>query len=201
MNHFSRAISSNGLVSISQKPCSDNEHDPTDQDSRTSFPDKAPQSLPRGPVWRQDEQAGLSFALKLTAAGVRAITVDDSSASDAMEAAADACRSPPLTRKSSSGLLPKFLQRGPMPIFAPRWHEAGTGPRIASARLWRNARRTDRGDGLASAYHPRGAYWVAQSWLYGDYRPIRQGAGTVQFTHSLALISPARNPAGDCPMF
>jgi hypothetical protein len=36
------------------------------------------------PVWRQDEQAGLSFALKLTAAGARAIAIDDSSASDAM---------------------------------------------------------------------------------------------------------------------
>jgi hypothetical protein len=33
------------------------------------------------PVWRQDEQAGLSFALKLTAAGARAIAIDDSSAS------------------------------------------------------------------------------------------------------------------------
>jgi hypothetical protein len=33
-------------------------------------------------VWRQDEQAGLSFALKLTAAGVRAIAIDDRSASD-----------------------------------------------------------------------------------------------------------------------
>jgi hypothetical protein len=39
---------------------------------------------PGGPVWRQDEQAGLSFALKLTAAGARAIAIDDSSALDAM---------------------------------------------------------------------------------------------------------------------
>jgi hypothetical protein len=37
---------------------------------------------PGAPVWRQDEQAGLSFALKLTAAGVRAIAIDDRSASD-----------------------------------------------------------------------------------------------------------------------
>jgi hypothetical protein len=37
---------------------------------------------PGVPVWRQDEQAGLSFALKLTAAGVRAIAVDDGSASN-----------------------------------------------------------------------------------------------------------------------
>jgi hypothetical protein len=38
---------------------------------------------PGAPVWRQDEQAGLSFALKLTAAGIRAVAADDSSASDA----------------------------------------------------------------------------------------------------------------------
>jgi hypothetical protein len=37
---------------------------------------------PGAPVWRQDEQVGLSFALKLTAAGVRAIATDDRSASD-----------------------------------------------------------------------------------------------------------------------
>jgi Protein of unknown function (DUF3489) len=34
------------------------------------------------PVWRQDEKVGHTFALKLTAAGVRAIAIDDSSASD-----------------------------------------------------------------------------------------------------------------------
>jgi hypothetical protein len=34
------------------------------------------------PVWRRDEQIGESYALKLTAAGARAIAVDDGSASD-----------------------------------------------------------------------------------------------------------------------
>jgi uncharacterized protein DUF3489 len=38
---------------------------------------------PGAPVWRQDEQAGLSFALKLTAAGAKAIVINDNSASDA----------------------------------------------------------------------------------------------------------------------
>jgi hypothetical protein len=37
---------------------------------------------PGAPVWRQDEQTGQSFALKLTTAGVRAIAIDDRSASD-----------------------------------------------------------------------------------------------------------------------
>jgi hypothetical protein len=37
---------------------------------------------PGTPVWRRDEQAGQSYALKLTAAGARAIVIDDDSASD-----------------------------------------------------------------------------------------------------------------------
>jgi hypothetical protein len=37
---------------------------------------------PGAPVWRQDEGAGQSYALKLTAAGVKAIPVGDHSASD-----------------------------------------------------------------------------------------------------------------------
>jgi hypothetical protein len=40
---------------------------------------------PGAPVWRRDEQGGLSYALKLTAAGVRAIAIDDRSASDTRE--------------------------------------------------------------------------------------------------------------------
>jgi len=37
---------------------------------------------PGAPVWRQDEQAGLRVALKITAAGLRAIAVEDRSALD-----------------------------------------------------------------------------------------------------------------------
>ena len=37
---------------------------------------------PGTPVWRRDEQAGESYALKLTAAGARAIAIDYGSASD-----------------------------------------------------------------------------------------------------------------------
>src|ERR1700722_15154235 len=37
---------------------------------------------PRAPVWRQDERAEQSYALKLTAAGLRAIAADNRPASD-----------------------------------------------------------------------------------------------------------------------
>jgi hypothetical protein len=40
-------------------------------------------------VWRRDEQGGQSYALKLTAAGTRAIAIDDSSASDATSEGTD----------------------------------------------------------------------------------------------------------------
>jgi hypothetical protein len=43
---------------------------------------KEVKAKPGAPVWRQDERAGQSFALKLTAAGVRAIPADIRSASD-----------------------------------------------------------------------------------------------------------------------
>jgi uncharacterized protein DUF3489 len=44
---------------------------------------------PGAPVWRRDEQGGQSYALKLTAAGTRAIAIDDSSASDATSEGTD----------------------------------------------------------------------------------------------------------------
>ena len=47
------------------------------------------------PVWRRDEQAGQSYALRLTAAGAKAIAVDEGSASDeAGKTVASARRAP-----------------------------------------------------------------------------------------------------------
>ena len=40
---------------------------------------KEGKAKPGAPVWRRDEQAGQSFSLKLTAAGAKAIAIDDSS--------------------------------------------------------------------------------------------------------------------------
>jgi hypothetical protein len=42
VDRFSRAIHRMACSYFAIEPCSDNEHDPTDQDSRTSFPDKDP---------------------------------------------------------------------------------------------------------------------------------------------------------------
>jgi ribosomal protein L18 len=43
---------------------------------------KEVKAKPGAPVWWRDEQTGQSYALKLTAAGARAIAIDDTSASD-----------------------------------------------------------------------------------------------------------------------
>jgi len=39
---------------------------------------------PGAPVWRRDDEAGQSYALKLTAAGAKAIAVDEATASESM---------------------------------------------------------------------------------------------------------------------
>ena len=123
-------------------------------------------------MWRQDEQAGQSYTLKLTAAGARAIAIATGSASEATSEATD----PRLQVTTTGSEVVKATATHRKPVRAPRRHEAGAGPRIASARLWRNPRRTDCGDGLASAYHARCAYGTAQARLRGDDRPTRQGA-------------------------
>ena len=83
---------------------------------------------PEAPVWRRDEQGGQSFALKLTAAGVRAIAMQQLGFGRQRGKAqtAEACRSLHPTRKSFSRLLPKFQQREPRarlrPEAARSWH-------------------------------------------------------------------------------
>ena len=71
---------------------------------------------PGAPVWRQDEQAGLSFALKLTGAGVRAIADDDRAASDdsgefAQVAAADS----EIIRETATEVLTTYAARPSAP--------------------------------------------------------------------------------------
>jgi hypothetical protein len=125
---------------------------------------------PGTPVWRKDAQTGQSFALKLTAAGVRAIAIDNGSVWDDMRddnsehgpvaAANSEVIRQPTAEVPTTGLRTTFR--------APRWNETRASTRIASARLWRDAGRTDRRDGLASAYHARRTDRIAQARLCGD---------------------------------
>jgi hypothetical protein len=132
--------------------------------------EKEIKAKPGAPVWRQDEQSGQSFALKLTAAGARAIVIDDSSASDdTTEGGGGRVRvAAPDSEIVQRTIAEVPAAEPPSPSAPPRRHETGAGPRIASARLWRNVSRTDRGDGLASAYHPRRTDRITQARLCGD---------------------------------
>jgi hypothetical protein len=130
-------------------------------------------------VWRQDEQAGLSFALKLTAAGVRAIAIDDRSASDhTTEGDGGRVR----VAAPSSEIVQRAIAEVPV-AGAPSPSAPRGGTKLARVLelLQRdcgaNARRTDRGDGLASAYHARRADRLAQARPFDNHRPIREGAG------------------------
>ena len=64
------------------------------------------------PVWRRDEQAGQSYSLKLTAAGAKAIAIDDSSApgegiEDRSQRAQAATTEPPITRLARAPSAPR----------------------------------------------------------------------------------------------
>jgi hypothetical protein len=87
-----------------------------------------------------NEQAGLSFALKLTAAGVRAIAIDDRSASDAMR---EGSGGRVQVAAPDSEIVQRTIAEVPAaepasPSAPPRRHETGASRRIASAGSWRN---------------------------------------------------------------
>ena len=73
----------------------------------------------------------------------------------------------PLPQTKSLGLATR--RPASRPRLSEGRHETGASPRIASARSWRNARRTDRGDGLAPLYHARCPYGTAQGRLCGVF--------------------------------
>ena len=77
-------------------------------------------------MWRQDEQAGLSFALKLTAAGARAIAIHDSSASAGRREGAD--------QGIPRSLQPAPWSLRPLPTFL---EPPQACPRPEAARSWR----------------------------------------------------------------
>src|SRR5580693_3268649 len=78
-----------------------------------------------GPIWRRDEESGASYALKLTAAGAKAIAVDDAAEPEDAGEASDA-----LANRNQAAILPKLdakdarpaeaMEPGPIRPSAPR---------------------------------------------------------------------------------
>src|ERR1700723_2385459 len=82
------------------------------------------------PIWRRDEKSGTSYALKLTAAGAKAIAVDDAAepedAGEESNTLANRDQAAILSRLDAKDARPaEAMERGPMPICSTRRLEAG----------------------------------------------------------------------------
>jgi hypothetical protein len=129
---------------------------------------------PGAPVWRQDQQAGQSFALKLTAAGLRAIPIEDQSASD--DTRADGGERvqglPQLVRRSSGRLLSKLRQRNPGDL--PRremersWRSSSNCFSAIKARPSPSLSRQRTGSGIPRALPSRDCVNAAMRWRLTD---------------------------------
>ena len=124
---------------------------------------------PGTPLWRRDE-TGRSFSLKLTAAGLKAIAVD--------EGPQDA--SPARRRSLSFFLRRRMASVGMTPAGTPlgrssRRQQAGADDRAAAPSRRRNHRRSDPGDGMACAHDAGSDYRAAEAGICRD--PRRIGAG------------------------
>jgi hypothetical protein len=78
-----------------------------------------------GPIWRRDEESGASYALKLTAAGAKAIAVDDGAepedAGEESDALANRDRAAILSKLDAKDARPaEAMEPGPIRPSAPR---------------------------------------------------------------------------------
>ena len=90
---------------------------------------KGIKAKPGAPVWRRDEQGGQSYALKLTAAGARAIAVDDGSASDDTTEVSGpsvqvAAPNSETVREATADVPPGDAQARPHPEAARNWRRS-----------------------------------------------------------------------------
>jgi hypothetical protein len=116
-------------------------------------------------VWRRDDEVGQSFALKLTAAGMRAIAVDE----EGDRLPASSASSEPTIDESDDA---QTTQSRAIPT--PReGTKIARVKRLAAARGRRDTGRTHCRDGLVAAYHPRGDHGPPQARLYAHTRPIQ----------------------------
>jgi hypothetical protein len=123
------------------------------------------EAKPGAPTWRRDE-AGQGYALKLTAAGLKAIAVDDE-AQDAIELG----EAPQPAAKNRASPDEGGLPGG---VTAPREQQAGAGDRTSAARRRRDHRRFDTGYGMVAAHYAGDAHRAAQTRVCRDPRMGRR---------------------------
>ena len=141
------------------------------------------------PVWRRDEDADQAFALKLTAAGLKAIAIDAEGrrqrrkrigrrAPDARAAAS----SGPMRRRAGIECPRCWFwsgtQRGgPFASRPSRWDQDRRRRRDAGTGGGGDDRRDRRRDGMAAAHRPRRADRTAQARIRTRLGSIRPDAG------------------------
>ena len=89
------------------------------------------------PIWRRDEESGASYALKLTAAGAKAIAVDDPAEPEDVGEESDASYPVKVGRQGRSTCRSNGAWSY-TPICSTRRLEARASHRIASSRSWRD---------------------------------------------------------------
>jgi hypothetical protein len=129
------------------------------------------------PVWRRDEGSGASYALRLTAAGAKAIVADEYAEPENANSEGDALenhdqRTVPSETAAKNAVFEEAMGHVPARRSTRRL-EAGSGHQIASAAPWRDHQRVDRRNRLACAHDPRRADRLAKTRICGRDRSVR----------------------------
>ena len=133
-----------------------------------------------GPIWRRDAESGASYALKLTAAGAKAIAVDDGPEPEDAGEESDA-----LANRNQAAILPKLDARDPRPAEAMEPGPIGPSAPRGGSKLARVIALLERDHGATIeeliaatgwlAHTTRAALtWPAQARLCSRDRSIRR---------------------------
>ena len=111
------------------------------------------------PVWRRDDD-GNGFALKLTAAGLKAIAIEGDRGPAGEPCETLMIEPEQIAAHSAIGSAPTTRE-------PPRGQQARLGARFPSAARGRDGRTADRSHGLVATYDASRPHWPAQARLFG----------------------------------
>jgi Protein of unknown function (DUF3489) len=110
------------------------------------------------PIWRRDQESGASYALKLTAAGAKAIAVDDAAEPEDAGEASDALANP-----NQAAILPKLEARDPRPAESMEPGPAGPSAPRGGSKLARVIGLLERDHGATIAELIAATGWLAHT--------------------------------------
>ena len=112
------------------------------------------------PICRRDDD-GNGFALKLTAAGLKAIAIEDDRGPAGAPCETLMIEPEQIAAHSAIGSAPSNSRE------PPRGQQARLGARFPSAARGRDGRTADRSHGLVATYDASRPHWPAQARLFG----------------------------------